>query len=112
MTAKGEASRNESPHRKRVASRTRGREVRFKPSHTRQGLRSHGFTAAIVGKYVRAGLLRPCAHSRRPPTPAGTEGLSVPAAQAFEAAHAAIEGDLRAKPAGMSLFQFVTDPAR
>jgi hypothetical protein len=48
----------------------------------------------------------------RAPILAGTDGLSGAAAQAFEAAHAAIEGDLLAKPAGMSLFQFVTDPAR
>jgi hypothetical protein len=48
----------------------------------------------------------------RAPILAGTDGLSDAAAQAFEAAHAAIEGDLLAKPARMSLFQFVTDPAR
>jgi len=48
----------------------------------------------------------------RAPILAGTDGLRDAAAQAFEAAHAAIKGDLLAKPASMSLLQFVTDPAR
>ncbi|MDN7177404.1 hypothetical protein M0D69_05110 [Caballeronia sp. SEWSISQ10-4 2] len=48
----------------------------------------------------------------RAPILAGADGLGDAAAKAFKAAHAAIEGDLLAKPAGVSLFQFVTDPTR
>jgi hypothetical protein len=64
-TAQGEFSRNESPYRRRVVSGTRGREVPGEPSHTRQGIRSRGFSAAKFGKYVRAELLLPGAHPSR-----------------------------------------------
>lgn len=83
-------------------------EGRFVLSHRIHGrdfevmvslLQSSGNTF-VRGYCVRASIL------------AGTDGLGNAAAQAFEAVHAAIEGDLLAKPARMSLFQFVTDPAR
>ncbi|SAL21433.1 hypothetical protein SAMN05414139_04894 [Burkholderia sp. D7] len=48
----------------------------------------------------------------RAPILAGTNGLGDAVAQTFKAVHTAINGDLRAKPAGMSLFQFVSDPTR
>jgi hypothetical protein len=48
----------------------------------------------------------------RAPILAGTDGLGHAAAKTFKAVHTAIEGDLRAKPADLSLFQFVSDPSR
>jgi hypothetical protein len=48
----------------------------------------------------------------RAPILAGANGLGDAATQTFKAAHAAIKEDLVAKPAGMSLFQFVGDPAK
>ncbi len=48
----------------------------------------------------------------RAPILAGTNGLGDAVAQTFAAVHTAINGDLRAKPAGMSLFKFVADPTR
>lgn len=48
----------------------------------------------------------------RAPILAGTNGLGDAAAQTFSAAHAAIKEDLLAKPASMSLFQYVCDPAK
>ena len=48
----------------------------------------------------------------RAPILASTNGLSDAVAQTFTAVHTAINGDLRAKPAGMSLFKFVSDPTR
>jgi hypothetical protein len=48
----------------------------------------------------------------RAPILAGTNGLSDAVAQTFTAVHTAINGDLRAKQAGMSLIKFVSDPTR
>jgi hypothetical protein len=49
-----------------------------------------------------------CARER---VDAGVDGLSAAAARSFKAVHAAIEADLHAKPPGMSLPEFVADPA-
>jgi hypothetical protein len=47
----------------------------------------------------------------RAPILAGASGLGDAAAQTFAAAHTAIKEDLSAKPASVSLFQFVCKPA-
>ncbi|AMM17688.1 MAG: hypothetical protein M3O74_22530 [Pseudomonadota bacterium] len=48
----------------------------------------------------------------RAPILSGINGLGDAAAQTFGAAHATIKEDLLNKPAGVSLFEHVSDPAK
>jgi hypothetical protein len=48
----------------------------------------------------------------RSPILDGADGLGKAVAETFKSSHTAIQRDVSTKPAGVSLFQFVSDPTR